>query len=98
MLKLLTNDNNKKTTQESTYIKENISEINDTDELLEGIFPIDFKTTDQYQQKDRSILAKYKKCTYKTGSFRRESNINFNLLPCKYRIGIVLTPQSYALN
>ena len=38
MLKLLTNDNNKKTTQESTYIKENMSEINDILELTKGIF------------------------------------------------------------
>ena len=30
---------NKKTTQESTYINENVSEINDIVELPEGIFP-----------------------------------------------------------
>ena len=40
MLEWLTNTGNQKTTQESTYTKENISEINDIVELSEGILPI----------------------------------------------------------
>ena len=36
----LHNNGNQKTTQESNYIKENMSEINDIVELPEGIFPI----------------------------------------------------------
>ena len=44
------NYGNQKTTQDSTYIKENISEINDIDELPEVIFPINLKTTRQYQR------------------------------------------------
>ena len=38
MLELLTRDGNKKITQESTQTKENMSEINDTFELSEGIY------------------------------------------------------------
>ena len=38
MLERLSNEANQKTTQESTYIKENMSEINDIVELPEGIF------------------------------------------------------------
>ena len=37
MLGLLPLDGNQKTTQESTYIEENMSEIQDIIELLEGI-------------------------------------------------------------
>ena len=40
MLELLLNDGNQKTKKYSTYIKENMSEINDIVELLEIIFPI----------------------------------------------------------
>ena len=42
MLEWLTNDGNQKNTQEYTYIKENVSEINDINELPEGIFPYNF--------------------------------------------------------
>ena len=34
------NDGNQMTTQESTYLKEIIPEINDSIELPEGIFPL----------------------------------------------------------
>ena len=47
MLEWLHNDVNQKTTQESTYIKENMSEINDILELTKGIFFL--WLTDQYQ-------------------------------------------------
>ena len=40
MLGWLPNDGNQKTTQDSTYIKENMSEINDINRLPEDIFPI----------------------------------------------------------
>ena len=40
MIEWLRNDNNQKTTQDSTYIKENVSEIYNIHELPEGIFPI----------------------------------------------------------
>ena len=37
-----------------------LSETNDIDELPEDVFSIYFKTTDQYQWKDPSILDEYK--------------------------------------
>ena len=40
MIEWLPNDNNQKTTQESTYIKESMSDINDIVESPEGILPI----------------------------------------------------------
>ena len=36
-----------------------MTEINDTEELPEGIFPINLKFIDQYQRKDPSIMDKY---------------------------------------
>ena len=44
MIGLLPNDSNQKATQESTYIQENVLEINDIYKLREGIFPINLKT------------------------------------------------------
>ena len=38
MLERLPHDGNQKTTQESTYIKENVLEINDIVELTKGLF------------------------------------------------------------
>ena len=38
MLEWLPNNGNQKTTQESTYLKENLSGINDIVELSEGIY------------------------------------------------------------
>ena len=60
-----------------------MSEINDTEEVLEGIFPINLKLIDQYQRKDPILLAKYKDGTYQKGSFCRGSNIYINLIMCE---------------
>ena len=57
-----------------------MSEINDTEELPECIFPINIKTIDKYQRKDSTPKAKYEMGTYKKGSFRGEGNINLNLI------------------
>ena len=72
MLKWLPNDKNKNTTQESTYINNIMSEINDMDEWPEGIFPINLKTNDQYQRKDPSLLVKYKMVHTKPVLFVKE--------------------------
>ena len=48
MLEWIPNNGNKNTTKDSTYIKENMSEINDIDELPEGFFSVNFETTDQF--------------------------------------------------
>ena len=71
---------------------------NDTEELLEGNFPISLKLTNQCQQKDASLLAKYKDGTYQTGSFCGVSNINLNLITCDHNILIPSILQSYALH
>ena len=43
------NNWNKKTTKESNYIKEIMSEVNNIKELPEGIFPVNLKIIDRYQ-------------------------------------------------
>ena len=46
-----------------------MSEINDTEELSEGIIPINLKPIDKYTLKDRILMDKYEIYIYKTGSF-----------------------------
>ena len=60
-----------------------MSEINNTKELPEVIFPINLKLIDQYQQKDPTLKAKYKMATYKNVYFRGGSNVNINLITCE---------------
>ena len=48
---------NQQNTHESTYKKEIVSEINDTEELTDVIFPIELKTIDKYQHKDPILEA-----------------------------------------
>ena len=50
----------------------------------------------QHQQKDPSLLAKYKQGTYQTGSFPGGSNIYVNLITCDDNIFILSILQSYA--
>ena len=66
MLESLPDYGNQKTAQVYTYIKENMSEINDINEWFEDIFSQE--TTYLYQLKDPILLAKYNNCRYKTGS------------------------------
>ena len=42
---------NQETTQQTTYKKENVTEINTIKELLDGIFSINLKLNDHYQWK-----------------------------------------------
>ena len=52
---------NEETTQKSTYQQEIMSEINDTEEIPEGTFPINLhKLIQKYQWLEPSITAKYK--------------------------------------
>ena len=57
---IFTKNDNQNTTQESNYITEIMSEINDIDVLPEGIFPVNLEIIDQYQHKDPSLMYKYK--------------------------------------
>ena len=54
---------NQETTQKYTYQKEIVSEINDIEELPEGIFTINIKLIQKYQRQEPSIIAKYKNGT-----------------------------------
>ena len=66
-----------------------MSEINDTEEVLESNFPINLKLIKKYQQKDPSLLAKYKEDTYQKGYFLGGSNVNRNLIMCEDNIVIL---------
>ena len=80
---------NQETTQKSTYKKEIVTEINDTKEIPEGTFPISLKLTKQHQQKDLSLMAKYKEGMYHKSSFRGGSNVDFILKKCEDNIVIL---------
>ena len=75
-----------------------MSEINDAKEVPEGIFPINLKKIDQYQQKDPKLLAKYKEGTFQKGYFCGVININLNLITCEDNIVIPSIIQSYILH
>ena len=75
-----------------------MSEINDTEELPEGIFPNNLKLIDQYQRKYPNLMAKYKNCPYKTGSFYVGSNTHLSLIRYKDNIVITLILQGYVLH
>ena len=57
-----------------------MSEINDTEELTQGNFPIDLKPIDQYQQQDPILKAKYRTGTYHRIFICGGSNINIYLI------------------
>ena len=58
-LSIFSINGNQETTHESTYQKEIVSEINDTKELPECIFPINLNQTNQHQQKYPILKDKY---------------------------------------
>ena len=59
VLSRFTLNGNQENTQEFPYKREIASEINDTEELPEGILPNNLKLNKQYQQKDSYMKAKY---------------------------------------
>ena len=61
-----------------------MAEMNDIIELPEGIFFLNINY--QYQWKEPSLKAKYNNRTYKTGSSRGISNMNFKLITCECKI------------
>ena len=65
-----------------------MSEINDTQEIPEDIFSINFKIIDLYQKQDPSLEDIYTTGTYQKGSFCGGSNIQLNLITCKDKIVI----------
>ena len=79
---------NQETTQKYTSQKEIMSEINDIEELPEGIFPINLKFIQKYHWTEPSIIAKYKYGTYNKDSFHGGSNIDLKLITRKCKIVI----------
>ena len=75
-----------------------MSEIDNIEELPEGVFSINLKIIDQYQFKYLSIMAKYNTSKYKTGYFRGEMIIYFNLITYEYNTVIPLKLQSCVLH
>ena len=60
-----------------------MSEINDTQEIPEYIFSINFKIIVLYQQKDPSLEDIYTTDVYQNISFCGGSNIQLNLITCR---------------
>ena len=85
---MITLNKNEGTTQKSTYKQEIVSEINDTEELPEGTFPINLKLIAKHQRQESIIRDKYKDGTYHKGYFRGVSNTDINLIMCKGKIVI----------
>ena len=65
-----------------------MSEINDTEELHEGTFPINIRLIAKHQLQEPSLMDIYKDGTYHKGYFLRGSNIDINLITCKDKIVI----------
>ena len=75
-----------------------MSEINDTKEIPEGIFPINLRLTQKHQRSEPSIKVKYKDGTYHKGYFRGGINIYLKLKMCKDKIIIPSIIQSYIVH
>ena len=73
-------------------------EINDTKELTEVTFRINFKLIQKHQESQPSIIDKYKYGTYHKIYFSVISNINLKLITCEDRIVIKSKNQSYILH
>ena len=71
------------------YQKEIVPEINNTEEITEGTFPINVKFIQKYQRAEPSLMAKYEDGTYHKGSFHGGSNKDLRLTTCKDKIIIL---------
>ena len=84
-LSVLHSNGNKDTTQQYTYKKEVVSEINDTKEFPEGTFPINLKWSNNINRKKSAYWLNMKlECT-KKGLFCGGSDIQLKLITCKYK-------------
>ena len=72
-------------------------EINETEEIPEGNFPINLKLIQRHQWVEPILMDKYKDGTYHK-FFCGGSNDNITLITCKYTIVIPLKLQSYVLH
>ena len=97
-LSRLTLNGNQDTTHNSTYQQEIVSEINDTEEIPEGTYPIDLKLIQQHQQAEPILTDRYKNGKHHKGSFCGGTNVYIILITCKYKIIIISKIQSYVLH
>ena len=88
MLEYLINNDNKKTTQESTYIKENKSEINEISELTEFPPLINKKEPTNITRNTPSYWLKIKPYV-QTGSSYEGNSMDSDLITCEDKICIV---------
>ena len=73
-------------------------EINDTEELPEGNFPVNLKLINQYQWKYPSLMAKYNMGTYNKGFLCGGSNMDLILIICVSKVVIPVILQIYTLH
>ena len=74
-----------------------MSEINDTEELPEGIFTLNLRVSNQYQRKYHSLKAKYKIWHMKKVSFYGGFITYLIFITCKDKIVISSIIENYVL-
>ena len=82
-LSRFTINRNQETAQDSTYKKDIVSEINNTEELSDIFFSMELKHIDHYQRKFPCLKDKYYMGTYHRGSGCGVSNIHLKLIKCE---------------
>ena len=75
-----------------------MSEINDTEEIPEGNFPINLKLIEYYQRTEPRLLPKYENGAYHKGSFLGVINIYVIPLKCEDKSVITEILQCYVLH
>ena len=78
-LSRLPNNGNQKTTHESTYTTETMSELYDNNELPEYMFTLSFNIIDRYQREEPFLLGKTEICIISKGFFSRRPEYYKNL-------------------
>ena len=73
-------------------------EINDIEELPEGIFLVNLNLIKKYQRTEPIIIDKCKYGTYHKGYFHGGINIDLSLITCNNKIVIPSKIQSYVLH
>ena len=89
---------NQETTQESTYKKKIVSEINDTKEIPEGVFNLILKRSTKINGKTPVYWLNINKVRTKKGYFHGGSIIYPNLIMCEDKVVIPSILQSYVLH
>ena len=93
-LSLLPNNVNQKTTHESTYTMEPMSELKDINELPCGTFPLSFKLIHRYQWEDPFLSEKLNSAEYQKCYFCGVRH-TIKIVTCKNKIVIPQKLQKY---